>query len=97
MRNIVEILRNTKEWSIPEVGQDIPHGDMPGDKVEIGQQVKCQFPAFSLDSEMEIVSEGSRMEFTWRKDGCVAMLHADLKTMSFVMEGISQEGTVILP
>lgn len=37
MSNILEILKNTETWSIPEIGQDIPHGDMPGDKVEIGQ------------------------------------------------------------
>ena len=37
MNNVVEILRNTKEWSVPEIGQEIPHGDMPGDKVSFGQ------------------------------------------------------------
>ncbi len=37
MNNVAERLKNTKEWKSPEVGQDIPHGDMPGDKVEIGQ------------------------------------------------------------
>ncbi len=37
MNNIVEIIKNTNSWNIPEIGQDIPHGDMPGDKVEIGQ------------------------------------------------------------
>lgn len=37
MNTIENILRNTKEWAIPEVGQDIQHGDMPGDKVEIVQ------------------------------------------------------------
>lgn len=39
MNNIVDIFKNVKEWSAPEVGQDIPHGDMPGDKVEIGQDL----------------------------------------------------------
>lgn len=37
MSNRLEIIKNTKTWSIPEIGEDIPHGDMPGDKVEIGQ------------------------------------------------------------
>lgn len=37
MNNVVEILRNTREWSVPEIGQEIPHGDMPGDKVSFGQ------------------------------------------------------------
>lgn len=35
--NVVEILKNTKKWSIPKDGQDVPHGDMPGDKVAIGE------------------------------------------------------------
>lgn len=30
MCNVVEILKNTKEWSIPKDGQVVPHGDMPG-------------------------------------------------------------------
>jgi alpha-galactosidase len=37
MNNVAERLKNIKEWKSPEAGQDIPHGDMPGDKVEIGQ------------------------------------------------------------
>ncbi len=37
MSNIIEILKNTEAWELLEIGQDIPHGDMPGDKVEIGQ------------------------------------------------------------
>ena len=37
MNNVEELLKNKKEWKSPEDGQDIPHGDMPGDKVEIGQ------------------------------------------------------------
>lgn len=35
MSNVREILKNTQQWSSPEIGRDIPHGDMPGDKVEI--------------------------------------------------------------
>lgn len=37
MSDILDLLKNTDGWSAPEIGQDIPHGDMPGDKVEIGQ------------------------------------------------------------
>jgi alpha-galactosidase len=37
MNRILELLSNTKSWRSAEIGQDIPHGDMPGDKVEIGQ------------------------------------------------------------
>lgn len=37
MNNVAELIKNTKEWKSSEAGQDIPHGDMPGDKIEIGQ------------------------------------------------------------
>lgn len=37
MSDALEILRNTKKWSIPDVGQDISYGDMPGDNIIIGQ------------------------------------------------------------
>ncbi len=37
MNHILELLNNANTWNSPEIGQDIPHGDMPGDKVEIGQ------------------------------------------------------------
>ena len=26
------------DWQLPELPEKIPHGDMPGDKVEIGQE-----------------------------------------------------------
>lgn len=29
-------MESKKEWKIPELNKEIPHGDMPGDKVEIG-------------------------------------------------------------
>ena len=38
MSNIMEILDNMTTWSLPDIGQDIPHGDMPGDKVDIGPE-----------------------------------------------------------
>lgn len=37
MRDILEILKDTQSVPIPEGGMDIPHGDMPGDQVCIGQ------------------------------------------------------------
>ncbi len=38
MSDIINILKNTKTWNAPKIGETIPHGDMPGDKVEIGQE-----------------------------------------------------------
>ncbi len=37
MSNRLEIIKNGKDWNVPELPENIPHGDMPGDKVEIGQ------------------------------------------------------------
>ena len=36
MGDVRTILRECTHWTAPEVGEDIPHGDMPGDKVQIG-------------------------------------------------------------
>ena len=36
MGDIRTILRECTHWTAPEVGEDIPHGDMPGDKDQIG-------------------------------------------------------------
>lgn len=36
----VEILEATTNWKAPEIPENIPHGDMPGDKVEIGEEHK---------------------------------------------------------
>lgn len=37
-KNIINILNNCEDWTAPAIGEDIPHGDMPGDKVEIGTE-----------------------------------------------------------
>jgi alpha-galactosidase len=62
MSNIIEILKNTETWSIPEIGQDIPHGDMPGDKVEIGQDHinKSKIVFRELLKKLPIVIESSK-------------------------------------
>lgn len=62
MSNIIEILKNTETWSIPEMGQDIPHGDMPGDKVEIGQDHinKSKIVFHELLKKLPIVLESSK-------------------------------------
>jgi alpha-galactosidase len=61
MNNIIEILKNAETWSIPEIGQDIPHGDMPGDKVEIGQDHinKSKIVFRELLKKLPIVFESS--------------------------------------
>lgn len=62
MSNIIEILKKTETWSIPEIGQDIPHGDMPGDKVEIGQDNidKSVIVFHELLKKLPIVIESSK-------------------------------------
>jgi alpha-galactosidase len=61
MNNILDILKNTKTWSIPEIGQDIPHGDMPGDKVDIGQDHinKSEIVFRELLKKLPVVFESS--------------------------------------
>ncbi|MHA6533730.1 alpha-amylase family protein [Paenibacillus sp. BAC0078] len=53
---------------------------------------RSSFPAFALDSEINIEADGHRMRFTWEKDGCVATLRADLKAMTYELEGIRKGG-----
>ena len=62
MSNIMEILKNTETWNIPEIGEDIPHGDMPGDKVEIGQDHinKSKIVFSELLKKLPTVFEGSK-------------------------------------
>ena len=51
------------DWKAPTVGEDIPHGDMPGDKVEIGEdhikKANLIFPVL-----MEKVKEASKTNKT---------------------------------
>jgi sucrose phosphorylase len=49
------------------------------------------FPGFSFDSTIKIEVNGSHMIFAWEKDDSVATLHADLKAMTFEMEGITKD------
>ena len=37
MKSIAEITKNMTDWQPPVIPENIAHGDMPGDKVEIGQ------------------------------------------------------------
>lgn len=54
------------------------------------------FPAFSFDSDIKIEANECHMKFIWKKDGYVATLNADLKTMTFEIEGISKDGKIII-
>lgn len=37
-KNSLEIIKDTKAWQAPEITGEILHGDMPGDKVSIGEE-----------------------------------------------------------
>lgn len=37
MKTVTELSEIMKQWEAPAVPEEIPHGDMPGDKVEIGE------------------------------------------------------------
>lgn len=42
------LLPDFKTWTAPPLPSEIPHGDMPGDKVHIGDDHNCQSqPCFS--------------------------------------------------
>ena len=51
-----------------------------------------EFPAFGFDAALSVENEGSRMRFVWKKDGCTAVLSADLKTAAFAVEGQDERG-----
>ena len=37
MKTIAEIIKGAADWEPPVIPEDITHGDMPGDKVEINE------------------------------------------------------------
>lgn len=37
IKSIIEKIVKSKQWAAPDIPEDIPHGDMPGDKIEIGK------------------------------------------------------------
>lgn len=51
-----------------------------------------EFPAFGFDAALSVENEGSRLRFVWKKDGCTAVLSADLKTAAFAVEGQGERG-----
>ena len=51
-----------------------------------------EFPAFGFDAALSVENEGSRLRFVWKKDGCTAVLSADLKTAAFAVEGQDERG-----
>lgn len=48
---------------------------------------RAEFPAFSFDSKITVEGEGAQVKFVWEKDGCQAILEADLKEMSYKIRG----------
>lgn len=51
-----------------------------------------EFPAFGFDAALSVENEGSRLRFVWKKDGCTAVLSADLMTAAFAVEGQDERG-----
>lgn len=54
-----------------------------------------EFPAFGFDAALSVENEGSRMRFIWKKDGCTAMLSADLETAAFTASGQNERGETV--
>ena len=54
-----------------------------------------EFPAFGFDAELAVENEGSRMRFVWKKDGCTAVLAADLETAAFAVSGQNESGEIV--
>lgn len=46
------------------------------------------FPAFGFEAEMETEQRGSRIEISWSRKGCQALLKADLATCKWEIRGI---------
>lgn len=53
---------------------------------------RSRFKAFAFDSKISVESKENTMDIIWEKDGCVAKLHADLKTMCFAIEAVDENG-----
>ena len=51
------------------------------------------FAAFGFDAEMEIEQQDSKLMIRWKKEKCVATLHADLMNNQFKMTGC-EDGAV---
>ena len=47
MKSIAEITKNMTDWQPPVIPENIAHGDMPGDKVEIGEDMCRKQMSFS--------------------------------------------------
>jgi alpha-galactosidase len=62
MNHILDILKNANAWSAPEIGLEISHGDMPGDKVEINQDHinKSKIVFVELLKKLPMVFESSK-------------------------------------
>lgn len=62
-------------------------------KKQIGLlRFRNSFPAFGFDGDMDIQAAGSKLEITWKREGCEAKLKADLRTCEYEITGIGQDG-----
>ncbi len=55
-----------------------------------------RFPAFGFDAEFTVSAEGTGICFVWKKEGCEAMLTADLSDYSFEISTKTGEKSVIM-
>lgn len=53
------------------------------------------FAAFDFNAELEITETDSGITFVWKHKECKAILNANLKTMSFDISGVNENGEVI--
>lgn len=93
-----ELLKRVKElqesWSVPENCTDIPHGDMPGDKVEIGEnhieKASILFPEILkiLPSVIEKNEQGRAVIAVCGGSGVGKSENASLLTFFFNQAGI---------
>lgn len=56
---------------------------------------RATFPAFAFDSRFGVEAVGQIIKFTWEKQGCRAVLAANLHTMEFCLMGIDQNGDLV--
>jgi sucrose phosphorylase len=50
------------------------------------------FPAFGFDSCFAVEQNGTKLKISWSKDGCEAVLNADMDTCKYSICGVSPDG-----
>lgn len=56
---------------------------------------RAEFPAFDFEADFDIQTEGSKMTFTWAKDGYKAQLTTDLATADVAIKGVDAQGNEV--